>query len=665
MKIATAHVSALSYLLVWSLVPGSGAAPEANINGNADTTTTTITTTTTTTTTTRPNILILQPDDFKFLDEWTPPPNTPDNPDLSDPFPDNDGKGLPNIESLRLNGLQMMQAYAASPMCGTSRFSTITGRMPTRAASVRADSQGCITPWVTIPYTKLVDLDGQNDCSEENIAVAFRNGGYETAIMGKWHLSRIDKETYTYDTAVETVKKCGFNTVEALYIENMANGEDKEFDNFSDGTFSHNMEWIVYEAIKVINATSKTDAPFFMYLNPTVPHGSRDIRKALTEYTCRDIADANYAWDSDPWIKGMSEDGGCAQYRQTILDRAKSDDDLGKIWLDDSIGALLTALKDSGQLDNTIFLFQEDHGVAPKGTLYEGGLRIPQFVHYPDKIAPSTTFEGLVSTVDIAATMLDYAGITPPYEIDGKSWKDAIDDPIEEFNWKYNRCLFFELEHDRAARCGCYKHLNIVDTEWSTTYSRGETRGLDNTPYGVVYDLCDGTDEYITDNDNNMERAAYEGNQINFVQAMEEMMECHLERTKAEKDSDYSECEFPIVQTPPTASPSPPVASCTDSPLKVKKYKTCAKVSQKNKCGTKKFWSHCRATCGKCDKCQDSALKLTLAKKVKHVFEEDGETVTKKTKTIKCKHVRKANNKKGLCKKSDIAASCPKTCGGC
>lgn len=146
------------------------------------------------------------------------------------------------------------------------------------------------------------------------------------------------------------------------------------------------------------------------------------------------------------------------------------------------------------------------------------------------------------------------------------------------------------------------------------------------------------------------------------------MMQCHLDRTVAEESSDYSECEFPIVQTPPETTPptpSPTTPSCTDSPLKVQKYKTCARVLKKNKCDAKKFWTHCRATCSKCDKCKDSSMKLTLAKKVKHVFEEDGETITKKKKTLKCNLVKKAINKSGLCKKSDIAASCPKTCGGC
>ena len=132
----------------------------------------------------RPNVIIMQPDDFPFMDEWTGPPNKPNNPDFH-PEIDN---GLQHINRLRLNGLQMMQAYTASPVCGTSRYSTITGKMPSRAASVRDRANlGSDDPaLVTIPTTKLLDVNGQNDCSEENLARAFQSAEvpYKTGMFG-------------------------------------------------------------------------------------------------------------------------------------------------------------------------------------------------------------------------------------------------------------------------------------------------------------------------------------------------------------------------------------------------------------------------------------------------------------------------------------------------
>jgi len=200
----------------------------------------------------RPNVIIMQPDDLPFFDVWGPPPNNPTTPYQSINIP---SIGLPNIESLRLNGLQMMQAYTTSPMCGTSRYSTITLRYPSRAISnddeVVMAGTSDIPKEVIIPKTKLQS----EDCTSNNIAVSFCDNGYRTAMIGKWHLSRINKSTYTYDSAVDTVKECGFDTVEGLYVENLAAEDD--FNNFSDGTFSHNMEWITSEAIKVIEEDSE------------------------------------------------------------------------------------------------------------------------------------------------------------------------------------------------------------------------------------------------------------------------------------------------------------------------------------------------------------------------------------------------------------------------
>ena len=129
------------------------------------------------------------------------------------------------------------------------------------------------------------------------------------------------------------------------------------------------MEVLVKEAIEVISDTS--DKPFFMYFNPTVPHSSNSITTALDDFTC--LHTPGGLLDTEPVIDGMTFDSttntaiSCADYRQSIKDRAGTDDDdWGSLWLDDSVGALLKALETAGKLDNTIFLFQTDHGMAAK-----------------------------------------------------------------------------------------------------------------------------------------------------------------------------------------------------------------------------------------------------------------------------------------------------------
>jgi len=614
----------------------------------------------------RPNIIIMQPDDLAFLDEWTPPPNKPTDPDSEDRFPPS---GLPNIDSLRVNGLQMMQAYAASPVCGTSRYSTITGKYPSRAASIREEDTNDGPSMVTIPTTKLIDTDEQKDCSEENLAVAFNDAGYSTAMFGKWHLSKFTPETYTYQNGVDAVKSCGFDTVGGLYIENL-----RGYGYFDDGTFSHNMEWVTWEAISFLNETSKSHDPFFMYFNPTVPHGNSDVEASLSDFTCQQTADPNFVWDSDPFIKGMSENG-CEAYRQTVLDRAQGVyDNLGKIWLDDAVGALLHALEDNGQLENTVFLFQEDHGVEVKGVVYEAGVRIPQFVHYPAGIEPGTKFEGLVSTVDVAATMMDYAGIdTAPYQLDGKSWKAAIGNILLESYWKNDRCIFFENEQDRGARCGCYKYIDIYDTQ-SKTYQRGGNAGLTVSTDGLLFDLCDGGDDYVTDNYSNREIDNRKSAESGKAAELQDVLGCHLERTDTQNIPGFSMCgaiapptpvASPVVSPPtpvadptrrPTETPTafPTAAQCSDSPFKAlvgQRERSCRWIKNKGYCGQKQYWKHCRDTCEKCDRCYDSSQQMPV--------DINGWEYMRY-----CSFVRKAA-RNWYCDDSDIAKHCPKACGLC
>ena len=93
----------------------------------------------------------------------------------------------------------------------------------------------------------------------------FKISAYLRITLGKWHLSRIDKDKYTYAGAVETVKACGFSKVGGLYIENLAAGAGA-FNNYSDGTFSHNMEWITHEAVEFINTEAQAVSTFLSLL---------------------------------------------------------------------------------------------------------------------------------------------------------------------------------------------------------------------------------------------------------------------------------------------------------------------------------------------------------------------------------------------------------------
>ena len=473
----------------------------------------------------RPNIIIMQPDDFEFIADWTPPAH----------FPTRSGfpmVPLPNIERLRNNGVVMDRAYTSSPVCATSRYSTISGRHPSRSSYTRDRSSGSDVSLITIPSTKLLDLSGLadgNDCSESNLAVLFQENGYRTGFMGKWHLSPNNRNA-NYDDQRSSVQSCGFDTAEAIYWGN--------FDSSGRDGYLHNLEHLTGEALQFIDSAVSSGNEFFLYFNPTAPHSQGNVFNSLTEFTCRHTPEG--LLDTEPVIPGMTAGIGCEAYRQTVLDRANGDTSnpvLGGIWVDDTVGALMQKLESVGQLNNTLFLFQIDHGQQGKGSLFEPGIRIAQFVHYPDKIPANSSFEGLVSTIDIGPTVADYAGINPSapgwYTMDGSSWRPWLERDIVP-----DRCLVSELDQDRAVVCGCEKLLEIGNLQTSTTNGRFSRFRLNSGPGDFL--LCDSNGDYITGPDQAPEvNNAPAGMVFDRTKAL---LDCHLDATKADSAPAYGAC---------------------------------------------------------------------------------------------------------------------------
>jgi len=176
--------------------------------------------------------------------------------------------------------------------------------------------------------------------------------------------------------------------------------------------------------------------------------------------------------------------------------------------------------------------------VNSKSTLYEGGVQIPQFVHYPNKISAGTKFDSPVSVIDTSATVLDYAGITPSYDIDGQSWKEVIVDGSEP--WK-NRCLFFEMSYDRAVRCGCYKYLEIYNSRYSNTFRKGGVSGLAHDGQNL-FNLCGNSDRYVTEiKGDNMEVVNLIDESPIIVSQLETVQECHLKRIS---NGEFTSCQL-------------------------------------------------------------------------------------------------------------------------
>lgn len=169
----------------------------------------------------------------------------------------------------------------------------------------------------------------------------------------------------------------------------------------------------------------------------------------------------------------------------------------------------------------------------------------------------------MVSTIDIAPTILDFAGLSSSYSMDGKSWKDAVEDDAVGDEWKASRCLFFESSLERAVRCGCHKYMMLNDL------SPEKAEAESNSPpwwtgTEVLFNLCDASGNYIVADSSTVSPEAtniIDSNQELAAQ-LRALLDCHLQKTDALVDPVYQECTLsggpgPAPVTTTTVAPGP------------------------------------------------------------------------------------------------------------
>lgn len=275
--------------------------------------------------------------------------------------------------------------------------------------------------------------------------------------------------------------------------------------------------------------------------------------------------------------------------------------------------------------------------------------------------------------------MLDFAGITVPYSMDGISWRGALTDLTFESYLMNDRCLFFEIDKDRAVRCGCDKYLQLysLDTSESTTYQRGIQYDYE-LANDNVYDLCGGTSAYVTEKSTSMEETNQYSADSETDTTLADRMSCHLARTDYTLDPDYSDCSLnPAPTANPNASPtaapqaSPTVApqaspttssTCNDSILRFKLpwngkniSRYCSWVANKQtatRCAVEGVSAMCPDTCDTCSTCVDSDVRFK--------FSWNGSTITRS-----CTWTANKQTETRCTSVEGMTDSCRSTCGQC
>ena len=382
----------------------------------------------------RPNIIFIVADDLGFADLGC--------------YGGRDakfGQVSPVLDQLAANGIKFTQGYSNSPVCSPTRFALMTARYQYRlrgAAEEPINSKARTSTVLGLPP------------EHPTLPSLLQKSGYNTALMGKWHLgyppafgplrSGYDEFFGPMSGGVDYFTHCSSAGHHDLWF-----GEDERTEEgyLTDLITNRSVDYIERMA-----ADAQTGKPFFLSVHYTAPHWPWETRddEALAQEVKNNLFHLH---------------GGNIHTYQRMIHH-----------MDEGIGKIMDSLKAQGLADNTLVVFTSDNGgerfsdswplVGGKMDLTEGGIRVPWIAHWPDAIAAGGVCEQTCMTMDWSATMLDAAGVgaDTDYPLDGLSLLNILKTPTQTFR----RTLHWRMNHrgQRAMRDGDWKYLRVDGNDY-------------------------------------------------------------------------------------------------------------------------------------------------------------------------------------------------------
>lgn len=331
----------------------------------------------------------------------------------------------PAMDSLAATGMRFDRAYSTNPVCIPSRFSLMTGRMPSEIGLRSCD----VSPVASIPQ----------EIRDGGVGWLMRSAGYETAYGGKVHLPRMTAEDIGFETICEDERDVLAETC-ADYVS-----RDHEKPFFLCASFI-NPHDICYLAIRDFAETDHEKALIARGQAETAALDAALVRpEGIDEDTFfRDHCPSLPA-NHEPQIgepEAIRRHLEMAPFKKKARERYGDEDWRRHRWayarlterVDAQIGRVLDALRAGGHADNTVVIFTSDHGdhdsshkLEHKTMFYEEACRIPLIVSQPG-CTPNGVCPDLVSNgLDLLPTLCDYAGIQPPAGLHGRSLRSQAE----------------------------------------------------------------------------------------------------------------------------------------------------------------------------------------------------------------------------------------------
>ena len=327
----------------------------------------------------------------------------------------------PSLDRLAAEGVRLDRFYT-TPICSPTRAALMTGRNPIRLGVAYA----VILPW---------DTNGIHP-DEYFLPEAFLEAGYQTAMVGKWHLGHAQQTYHPNERGFEHFY--GHLHTEVGYFSPFSNQGGTDFQRNGVTIDDEGYETFLLgdEASRYIRKRDK-DKPFFLYMPFLAPHTPLEAPDDLIEKY------ADIETDLPP-ARSQQTDGTRTMSRLMMRESARPMYAAVVDAMDQAIGQVLTTLDEEQISDETIVLFFSDNGGAAysvggannaplrggKGETFEGGIRVVSLLRWPDQLAAGGKMESIMTVMDVFPTLMDAAGIEPGphYPWDGRSLWPAIKD---------------------------------------------------------------------------------------------------------------------------------------------------------------------------------------------------------------------------------------------
>jgi N-sulfoglucosamine sulfohydrolase len=324
----------------------------------------------------------------------------------------------PNIDRLAEQGMRFNHAFVTTSSCSPSRASIMTGRYPHNTGAEQLH-------W-PLPREQITFVE------------RLKAHGYWTAAAGKWHLGPHMKNRFD---AVAEAGTAGFQLPTTRGAKRaMIDAEDE----------SGCANWL-----PALKSRSK-NKPFFLWLAALDPHRDYQRNAIAKPHKPEDVVVPPYLPDT-PEVRG---------------DLALYYDEITR--LDDHIGKVLAELDAQGIASNTVVIFMADNGrpfPRCKTTVYDSGIRTSFIVRWPARVKAGTTCDRLISSIDIAPTLLELAGVERLKTFQGHSFTKLLDDPttkIREYAFAEHNWHDYDA-HKRAVRSEQFKYIRNFDVDLPNT----------------------------------------------------------------------------------------------------------------------------------------------------------------------------------------------------